>query len=160
MSVIADPRRVPARRCGGGRFLSALLIGAASTSGLPAHVLSADRVVRELNREDVRSATGIEEARADPRSGRHLVIRVGAGWRDLPAARRAALATHWLRAWRHARPAGVVSILDAQSGEPVVNFGAAGEVSLPAGPTSVRRGAPRTRSRGTPPGSPASRPGT
>lgn len=117
--------------------ISLILILFAFGLGVPitvhAHHLTVGEVLEVLNREEVKAQTGIAEAKVDPHLKRHLVIKVHAAWFNLPPAQREKLATAWLRMWKDAVKKGVVSVVDAKSNQPVVNYGPNGQVSVVAG---------------------------
>jgi hypothetical protein len=97
--------------------------------GARAHSLAPEEVVAGLTLPAARVALGVEQAIVDERNPRVLVVRVGDGWFHLAAPIRSAAAEEWQTTWRHAVPAGVVAVLDARTGAPVVRYGTAGRVT-------------------------------
>jgi hypothetical protein len=95
-----------------------------------AHHLTVGEVLEILNREEVKAQTGIADAKVDPHLKRHLIIKVHASWFNLPPAQREKLATAWRRMWKDAVKKGVVSVVDAKSNQPVVNYGPNGQASV------------------------------
>jgi hypothetical protein len=118
------------RRSGGGRALVAALVLQALATASGAHVVSPDEVVARLRAPAAREAYGIEEVSRLPGLPRLLLVRVGPRWREVPPDRRRAVAEDWARAWQHAVPQGVVSIVDAASGGAVVNFDGQGNAQV------------------------------
>ena len=78
--------------------------------------------------ESTRSAWGVESAYRDEKVPRLFVIRVGPRWYERSAADRRAQAAAWAELWRNNVPQGIVSILDARTDKPAVQFGRQGEV--------------------------------
>jgi hypothetical protein len=99
-------------------------------AGLPgaAHTVPPETVIAELNGADAR-ALGVVSAKRDDRTPRLLLIRVDGGWHHLPQATRRRQAEGWRERWRHAESQGIVAVLDATSGLPVVNYGPGGMVA-------------------------------
>jgi len=95
-----------------------------------AHSVAPEAVLAELRSDAAREELGIVEASRLDGAPRLLIVRVGARWHDLPAESRRRAAERWGRAWQHAVPQGVVSIVDATSGAAVVNFDALGRAQL------------------------------
>jgi hypothetical protein len=104
--------------------LLAALLAAAAARWLPAKA-----VVAHLNSDAVRRQWGVERAERDPRAPERLVIRVSGHWYDVPAHGRSVKATGWLEDWRRSVAGGVVSVLDARTDLPVVQFGTDGRVA-------------------------------
>jgi hypothetical protein len=107
-----------------------LIVCAGVPTTFSAHHLTVGEVLEMLNRNEVRAHTGIHEAKVDPKLKRHLIIKVNDIWYKLSASRRQKLAAVWLEMWRDAMQNGIVSVLDAVSYEPVVNYSPSGSVSL------------------------------
>ena len=93
-----------------------------------AHSLAPDEVVASLDAPAARVAMGVERAAVDLRNPRVLLVRVGAGWFDLPPSARVTAAADWRSTWRAAVPQGIVAVLDAGTSQPVVRYGIAGQV--------------------------------
>lgn len=89
-----------------------------------------EEILAQLRAPAAREAYDIEDAGRLENLPRLLLVRVGPRWHDVPAERRRALAEEWSRAWQHAVPQGIVSIVDASSGDAVVNFDALGHAHL------------------------------
>lgn len=117
------------RRSGGGLALVVFALLGLATASL-AHVVSAEEVVARLRTPAVRDAYGIEEVARMPGLPRLLLVRVGLRWREVPPERRRAVAEDWARTWQHSVPQGVVSIVDASSGDAVVNFDGQGNAHV------------------------------
>jgi hypothetical protein len=96
-------------------------VGAATAPVAAAHTLAPEVVIARI----AGTAT-VEAAARDATTPRLLVVRVGPGWERLGPTERLALAEEWHRHWRDAVPQGIVAVLDAGSGRPVVNFDGAG----------------------------------
>lgn len=101
-----------------------------TTGAAGAHTVPPEEILAQLRAPAAREAYGVEEASRLDKLPRLLLVRVGPGWRDVPPERRRAVAEEWARAWEHAVPQGVVSILDASTGDAVVNFDALGHAHL------------------------------
>lgn len=95
-----------------------------------AHTVSPDEIIAQLRTPAAREAFAIEEVRRLDQLPRLLLVRVGARWAEVPAERRRTAAEEWARAWEHSVAQGIVSIVDAQSGDAVVNFDALGHAHL------------------------------
>jgi hypothetical protein len=93
-----------------------------------AHTIPPDEVIARVLGE--RARAGVASAERDAKVSRLLVVRVGAPWTQLPAARRLELADEWRHLWRDAVPQGIVAILDAETGKTVVNFDGAGRAHV------------------------------
>lgn len=120
-----DNKRLKTRLC-----LILLTGWLTAPTAIGAHHLTVGDVLAILNRDDVKERTGIREAKVDPNLKRHLIIKVSETWYNLPAQRREKLAATWLQLWKDAMKNGIVSVLDAVSNEPVVNYSPSGSVSL------------------------------
>lgn len=105
-----------------------LVLGAAA--GARAHTVSPEEILARLRAPAVHEAYDVEDASRLERLPRLLLVRVGPRWRDVPAERRRAVAEDWARSWEHAVPQGIVSIVDARTGDAVVNFDALGNARL------------------------------
>jgi hypothetical protein len=109
-------------------------LGLLLAGGAAAHWPAPEEVVAAI-RGPVGREVGVVEVARDARVARLLVVRVGGTWYDLAPARRRALAEGWLDQWREALPEGLVGVVDAASGRPVVNYDARGAARLPSPPT-------------------------
>jgi hypothetical protein len=98
-----------------------------------AHSPAPEDVIAALRGPQGRDA-GVVAADRDGHLARLLVVRVGPAWAALAPARQRALAEDWRRHWRTAVPDGVVGVVDAASGRPVVNYDARGRARLPSPP--------------------------
>ena len=98
--------------------------------GARAHTVAPQEILAQLRAPAVREACGVEDATRLENLPRLLLVRVGSRWRDVPAEKRRAVAEEWARAWEHAVPQGILSIVDASSGDAVVNFDALGNAHL------------------------------
>lgn len=107
-------------------MLGALLALGTVTRIAHAHTVAPDEVVARLDGDAVRAEFDVVSAKRLDGLPRLLIVRVGPGWRDVPADRRRAAAQEWAAAWQHAVAQGVLSIVDAASGDTVVNFDALG----------------------------------
>jgi hypothetical protein len=116
-------------------LLALTLLAYAGPGGVRAHHLAVSEVLETLNRPDVKSRAGIHQAVVDLRLNRHLIIKVNDTWHTLPATKRKQLAEVWRQLWQDAMKNGIVSVLDAKSNQPVVNYSPSGHVSL----TEVKR---------------------
>lgn len=112
-----------------GAAAVALLLSAATTA---AHWLKPEEIVAGLSQnQGLRENAGLVSVRIDPDLPRMLVIRMNAAkWQALPAEQRVALAQQWHDDWRHNVEQGIVAILDADTGKPLVNYDAAGKARL------------------------------
>jgi hypothetical protein len=99
------------------------LLAAAAARWLPPKA-----VVAHLNSAAVRRQWGVERAERDPKVPRLLVIHVSGHWYDVPAHARSRKAAEWLEDWRRNVAQGEVSVLDAGTDLPVVQFGAGDRV--------------------------------
>jgi hypothetical protein len=108
--------------------LAAISILVLAALPVAAHTVPPEAIIAELNGSDGR-ALGVVSAKRDDRTSRLLLIRVDGGWHRLPEATRRLEAERWLERWRHAQPQGIVAVLDAVSGRPVVNYGPGGMVA-------------------------------
>ncbi|MBI3951180.1 MAG: hypothetical protein HY314_12085 [Acidobacteria bacterium] len=113
--------------------LFVLALGSSTLPKVEAHHLTIGEVLEILNRHDVKARTGIGEAQVDVKLKRHLIISVNTNWYKLPEPHRLKLAAAWLEMWRDAVKDGIVSVVDAVSNQPVVNYGPSGRVSLTKG---------------------------
>jgi hypothetical protein len=111
------------------RFVAFALAGVALTPVVGAHSISKADVLARLNHDAVRSKLGIDAAELDPVLKRHLIIHVTEKWYELSESSRKQMAGRWLSLWRHATRRGIVSVVDAESGAAVVNFGPSGQVT-------------------------------
>ena len=111
-------------------MLGALLALGTVTGVARAHTVTPDEVVARLDGAAVRASYDVVGAKRLDGLPRLLVVRVGPGWREVPADKRRAAAEEWAEDWRHAVAQGVVSIVDAASGDTVVNFDAHGRAHL------------------------------
>lgn len=102
----------------------------ATAGGARAHTVSPEEILGQLRAPAVREAYGVEDARRLENLPRLLLVRVGSRWSEVPADKRRAVAEEWARAWEHSVPQGIVSIVDAASGDAVVNFDALGNAHL------------------------------
>lgn len=107
-----------------------MLVATAGATQVCAHSVAPEAVLAELRSDAAREELGIVDASRLDRAPRLLIVRVGAQWHDLRAESRRGAAERWGRAWQHAVPQGVVSIVDATSGAAVVNFDALGRAHL------------------------------
>jgi hypothetical protein len=105
-----------------------LVLGTAA--GARAHTVSPDEIVAGLRAPSVHEAYDVEDVSRLEGLPRLLLVRVGPRWREVPAEQRRAIAENWARSWEHAVPQGIVSIVDARSGDAVVNFDALGNARL------------------------------
>lgn len=110
--------------------LGALLALGAVAGVAHAHTVTADEVVARLDGAAMRTAFDVVSAQRLDGLPRLLIVRVGPGWRDVPAEKRRAVAEEWAKAWQHAVAQGVLSIVDAANGATVVNFDALGRAHL------------------------------
>lgn len=94
-----------------------------------AHWVSPESIVAGVNADETRRRWGVETAERDAKTPRLLVIRVGPGWYARSVPDRTAQAAAWYDFWHHNVPRGIVSILDAKSETPVVQFGRGGSVT-------------------------------
>ena len=101
----------------------------AMAAGAEAHSLTGEELIASLAAPAARVATGVERVAISPANDRVLVVEVGARWYALAPEARASSATGWRAAWRHAVPGGVVAVLDAGTGAPVVRFAPGGVVA-------------------------------
>jgi hypothetical protein len=124
--------------------LLALVVGVSAH----AHTLSAEEVVASLASPAARVATGVERVAPSPANERVLVVQVGRRWYDLPVEDRAATAGEWRDLWRHAMPSGVVAVLDARTGSPVVRFAPGGVVAAVRAAAGSDDGPPAPQGRG------------
>ncbi len=115
-------------RRGLARVVACLLLGLATS--VRAHVIAPEDVVARLRAPAGREAYGIEEVSRLPGLPRLLLVRVGARWREVPIDRRRTVAEDWARSWEHSVPQGVLSIVDASSGDAVVNFDGQGNAHV------------------------------
>lgn len=106
------------------------IVSGTTTSVASAHTVTPDEIVAQLRAPVVREAYDVVDASRLEHLPRLLLVRVGPRWREVPADRRRAVAEQWARAWEHAVPQGIVSIVDASSGDAVVNFDALGNARL------------------------------
>ncbi len=102
-----------------------------------AHTVAPEEVVAKIASPPVREAYGILTVERAPEVPRLLVVRVGRKWNELPVTMRQDAATEWQALWRHAVAQGIVAVLDANTGAPVINFDAQGhalvkELATPA----------------------------
>ena len=111
---------------------------AVATVMASAHWLAPDEIVSGLaNDAHLRDHIGVTGVRIDRKLPRLLIVSVQhKRWERAPQADRIKLAEEWLATWRHSVPEGVVAILDAATGESVVNFDAFGQARLK--PRAVR----------------------
>ena len=101
-----------------------------TVAGARAHTVSPDEILARLRAPALREAYDVEDVSRLERLPRLLLVRVGPRWRDVPLEQRRAVAEDWARSWEHAVPQGIVSIVDARSGDAVVNFDALGNAHL------------------------------
>ena len=101
-----------------------------TAGGAGAHTVSPAEILAQLRAPAVREAYGVEDASRLEKLPRLLLVRVGARWHEVPVEKRRAVAEEWARAWEHAVPQGIVSIVDASSGDAVVNFDGLGNAHL------------------------------
>ncbi len=102
-----------------------------------AHWVAPEAIVAGATADSTRSAWGVERAYRDEKVPRLFVIRVGSRWYERSAADRRAQAAAWAELWRNNVAGGIVSILDARTDRPAVQFGRRGEVvGLAAAPTT------------------------
>jgi hypothetical protein len=83
-------------------------------------------VIARIASPPSRETLGVVTATRDPRLPRLLIVRVGAPWAEVDAARRRDVAEEWWTAWRHVVPQGILAILEEGSDRPLVNFGVSG----------------------------------
>ena len=107
-----------------------LIVLAAAAGVARAHTVPPEEILAELRAPAAREAWDVEDASRLDKLPRLLLVRVGARWREVPAERRRAVAEEWARAWAHAVPQGIVSVVDATTGDAVVNFDALGNAHL------------------------------
>jgi hypothetical protein len=113
-----------------GLWLAAGLVLLAMPQAARAHTISPDEIMARLRTPAAREAFGIEDVSRLEGLPRLLVVRVGPRWREVPAEKRRAVAEDWGRAWEHSVPQGIVSIVDAASGDSLVNFDGRGHALL------------------------------
>ena len=101
-----------------------------TVAGARAHTVSPDEILARLRAPALREAYDVEDVSRLERLPRLLLVRVGPRWRDVPLEQRRAVAEDWARSWEHAVPQGIVSIVDARSGDAVVNFDALGNAHV------------------------------
>jgi hypothetical protein len=107
----------------------ALLLLVATAAAASAHWETPAAVAAGVRAGEDAAGWGVTAAAPDAHVPRLLVVRVGDAWFAHPAGARARRATAWLARWRHSVPHGVIAVLDAASGTPVVRFGAGGTVA-------------------------------
>jgi hypothetical protein len=113
---------------------AAVALGLLVTASAAAHWEEPEAIVAELDGSPAVRAFGVVGARRDERAPRLLVIRVAGRWYERPPGARRRKVEEWLDRWRHSVPQGLIAILDAGTGAPVVRFGAGGVVAGLAGP--------------------------
>jgi len=116
------------------RWVTSLALGLACAAGAAAHWPAPEEVIAEIRGAAGREAGVVEVAR-DAHTARLLVVRVGGRWSDQTPERQRALADDWLAHWREAVPDGLVGVVDAASGRPVINYDARGQARVPPRPT-------------------------
>jgi hypothetical protein len=94
------------------------------------HVIPREKIVEYLNSKEVREEAGIERAAQNEKLPRLLIIEVNEKWYKLSETDRKNFAKKWYSIWRHTVHNGVVSVLDKDKGDPVVNFSPDGRVAL------------------------------
>jgi hypothetical protein len=125
-----------------------VLLAVAASVSAQAHTLTAEEVVASVSAPAARVATGVERVAPSPANERVLVVQVGRRWYDLPVEHRSATAAEWRDLWRHAIPSGVVAVLDARSGSPVVRFAPGGGVAAVRAAAGSDDGPPAPQARG------------
>jgi len=123
-----------------------LTLGAVLTGPLRAHDPTPSELVADLNSEVSRAESGVVRATRDPKLPRLLVIEVGGRWYQRPEEARRGAAAAWRAIWQKAVPGGLVSVLDALSGEPVVRY-RPGRVEV--APSAPRPSTERSASHGS-----------
>jgi len=122
-------RRLAVKQLGlPGTVLVAIVLLASSGAG--AHTLAPEEIIAQLRTPATREAYGIVEVARLDGLPRLLLVRVGPRWREVPALQRQEVAENWVTTWRHSVPDGIVSIVDAGSGDSLVNFDALGHAHL------------------------------
>ena len=124
--------------------LLALVVGVSAH----AHTLTVDEMIASLAAPAARVATGVERVARASANERVLVVQVGVRWYDLSPEERSAAASGWRDAWRRVVPAGVVAVLDARSGAPVVRFAPGGSVVAVRAAAELDDGPPAPQARG------------
>jgi hypothetical protein len=108
-------------------FLSIFIAFAATAFG---HVVPKEKIVEYLNSKEVKEEAGVERAAMDEKLPRLLIIEVNDRWFKLSEIERRNFAKKWLSIWRHTVHNGVVSVIDKDKGEPVVNYSPDGRVQI------------------------------
>jgi hypothetical protein len=93
-----------------------------------AHSVDPDEVVAYLNSAKVRDREGIERAGRAEKLPEVLIIEVGARWYAIDLQKRRTFARQWRDLWTHAVRKGRVSVIDGDTGAPVVRYGPRGSV--------------------------------
>ena len=104
--------------------LLALLAAAAA-----AHQVAPEAIVAGVVDPRVRDAWGVDSAYRDEKAPRLLVIRVGPHWYDRTPAARQKQAAAWHDLWSQNVRQGILAVVDATTGTPVVHFGRGGKVT-------------------------------
>jgi len=94
------------------------------------HDVPKEEVVEYLNSKEVKESAGIERASMHEKLPRLLIIEVNKHWFELSVDERIENAKKWYSIWRHSVPDGVVSILGAEKGVPVVFYRPDGRIDL------------------------------
>jgi hypothetical protein len=117
-----------------GALVAGALLSVVADGATSAHWVTPDQILADLNSPQTRAALGVSQATRDERTPRLLIIRVGDRWYALDPAIRKAQATAWRDLWHHNVPGGIIAVLDAGTGKPVVQFGPQGKVDRLGGP--------------------------
>jgi hypothetical protein len=109
---------------------AALALGIALAPPARAHWLQPEQVIAEVKSAASRSRYGVADAVRSADQPRLLIVSVQPRWAELEAAERREVAERWRRHWRESVSAGIVAIVDAESGRSVVGFDASGRAQL------------------------------